>query len=128
MRAHDGDIAGGEAQGMADTPKRTSHDAEQVTSALARNPDLTVIGRISARQANEQNLDLRAIAEALNVDYLIEGSVRKAGGRVVRASRRCTSSVMCDMAISGTKNAGMSAKGKRCIKPVLTEAPNPGQL
>jgi TolB-like protein len=55
---------------------------EEITSALAKIPDLTVIGRTSAFQFKGQNRDLRAIGQALSAGYLIEGSVRKAGDRV----------------------------------------------
>jgi TolB-like protein/Flp pilus assembly protein TadD len=55
---------------------------EEITSALARIPDLIVIGRTSAFQFKGQNKDLRAIGKALSAGYLIEGTVRKAGDRV----------------------------------------------
>jgi TolB-like protein len=55
---------------------------EEITSALAKVPDLTVVGRTSAFQFKGQNKDLRAIGQALNVSYLIQGSVRRAGDRV----------------------------------------------
>ena len=55
---------------------------EEITSALAKVPGLTVIGRTSAFQFKGENKDLRAIGRALGVSNLIEGSVRKAGDRV----------------------------------------------
>ena len=55
---------------------------EEITSALAKLPDLIVVGRTSAFQFKGQNKDLRAIGQALNVRYLIQGSVRRAGDRV----------------------------------------------
>jgi TolB-like protein len=55
---------------------------EEITSALARVPALMVIGRTSAFQFKGKAQDLRAIGQALNADYLIEGSVRKAGTRI----------------------------------------------
>jgi TolB-like protein/DNA-binding SARP family transcriptional activator len=55
---------------------------EEITSALAKVPDLRVVGRTSAFQFKGQNHDLRAIGQSLAVTHLIEGSVRKAGDRV----------------------------------------------
>ena len=55
---------------------------EEITAALARVPDLRVVGRTSAFQYKKQNQDLRAIGEALSATHLIEGSVRTAGDRV----------------------------------------------
>jgi adenylate cyclase len=55
---------------------------EEITAALARVPDLRVVGRTSAFQFKGQNQDLRAIGKALSATHLIEGSVRKAGDRL----------------------------------------------
>lgn len=55
---------------------------EEITSALAKVPSLTVIGRTSAFQYKGENRDMRAIGKALGVGNLIEGSVRKDGKRV----------------------------------------------
>lgn len=55
---------------------------EEITSTLAKVPSLTVVGRTSAFEFKGQNRDLRAIAQALGVRYLLEGSVRKSGSRV----------------------------------------------
>ena len=55
---------------------------EEITSALAKVPGLTVIGRTSAFQFKGENRDLRAIGRALGASDLIEGSVRKDGNQV----------------------------------------------
>jgi TolB-like protein len=55
---------------------------EEITSALAKIPDLRVVARTSAFQFKGEKKDMRAIAQALNATHLIEGSVRKAGERV----------------------------------------------
>jgi TolB-like protein len=52
---------------------------EEIGSALAKVPNLRMVGRTSAFQFKGQNKDLRAIGQALGATYLIEGSVRKAG-------------------------------------------------
>ena len=55
---------------------------EEITSALAKIPDLRVVGRTSAFQFKGEKKDLRAIGQALIATHLLEGSVRKAGTRV----------------------------------------------
>src|SRR6185503_14800246 len=55
---------------------------DEVSGALAKIPDLRVVGRTSAFQYKTRNTDLRAIGQALSATHLIEGSVRKAGDRV----------------------------------------------
>src|SRR4029079_12255865 len=55
---------------------------EEITTALAKVPDLRVVGRTSAFEFKGNNKDLRAIGRALSATHLIEGSVRKAGNRV----------------------------------------------
>jgi TolB-like protein len=55
---------------------------EEITSVLAKIPDLRVVGRTSAFQFKGQNQDLRAIGQALAVTHLLEGSVRKEGNRL----------------------------------------------
>jgi TolB-like protein len=52
---------------------------EEITSALAKVPDLRVVGRTSAFQFKGQSEDLRAIGQSLAATHLIEGSVRKVG-------------------------------------------------
>src|SRR5215510_14138830 len=55
---------------------------EELTSALARIPDLRVVARTSAYQFRSQNRDIQTIGQQLNATHFIEGSVRKAGDRV----------------------------------------------
>jgi len=55
---------------------------EEITTALAKVADLSVVGRTSAFQFKGRNQDLRTIGHSLNATHLIEGSVRKAGDRV----------------------------------------------
>ena len=56
--------------------------AEEIIDLLARIPSLTVIGRTSSFQFKGKNEDLRTIGRALNVAYVVEGSVRRFGDRV----------------------------------------------
>jgi TolB-like protein/Tfp pilus assembly protein PilF len=55
---------------------------EQIMSSLAAISDLKVAGRTSSFAFKNQNQDLRKIGDLLGVEYLLEGSVRKAGGKV----------------------------------------------
>lgn len=55
---------------------------EEITSALAKIPDLRVVARTSAFQFKAQNRDIQSIGQQLHASHFIEGSVRKAGNRV----------------------------------------------
>ena len=55
---------------------------EEITSALAKVPDLRVVARTSAFQFKAQNRDIQSIGQQLHATHFIEGSVRKAGDRV----------------------------------------------
>jgi TolB-like protein/Tfp pilus assembly protein PilF len=56
--------------------------AEEIINALTRIRDLKVAGRTSSFHFKGRNEDLRAIGEALGVAHILEGSVRKQGGKV----------------------------------------------
>ncbi|HSK76464.1 MAG TPA: protein kinase [Thermoanaerobaculia bacterium] len=56
--------------------------AEELINALTRIEGLQVISRTSAFRFQGRDLDIRDIGRQLNVDSVLEGSVRKAGGRV----------------------------------------------
>jgi len=56
--------------------------AEEVINTLARTPGLKVIARTSAFAFKGQNADVRHIAQTLGVTNILEGSVRRAGGRI----------------------------------------------
>jgi TolB-like protein/DNA-binding winged helix-turn-helix (wHTH) protein len=55
---------------------------EEITSALAKIPNLLIVGRSSAFAFEGKNEDSRTIGRELHAAYLMEGSVRKAGDRV----------------------------------------------
>jgi TolB-like protein len=55
---------------------------EEVTTALAKVPDLRVVARTSAFQFKGQAQDVRAVAETLGASHLVEGAVRRDGTRV----------------------------------------------
>jgi serine/threonine-protein kinase len=55
---------------------------EDLTTELARLPQLRVIARTSAVQFRSQNGDVREIGERLGVASLLEGSVRKEGSAI----------------------------------------------
>lgn len=56
--------------------------AEEVLDLLAKIPGLKVIGRTSSFQFKGKSDDLREIGERLGANYVVEGSVRKAGARI----------------------------------------------
>jgi TolB-like protein/Tfp pilus assembly protein PilF len=56
--------------------------AEELISALSRVKGLSVAARTSAFQFKGQPTDVRAIGERLDVQTVLEGSVRKAGNRL----------------------------------------------
>jgi serine/threonine-protein kinase len=56
--------------------------AEEVINALAQIPGLKVIARTSAFAFKGQNVDIRRIAEAVGVNTVLEGSVRRSGNRL----------------------------------------------
>lgn len=56
--------------------------AEEILRELARVPELYVASRTSAFQYKDQAADVREIGARLNVGTVLEGSVRRSGGRV----------------------------------------------
>ena len=56
--------------------------SEEILNALAQVKGLKVAGRTSAFAFKGRNEDLRTIGEALGVNHVLEGSVRKAGNTV----------------------------------------------
>jgi TolB-like protein/predicted Ser/Thr protein kinase len=56
--------------------------SEEIINALAQVPGVKVIARTSAFAFKGKNEDVRRIARTLGVNHVLEGSVRRAGGRV----------------------------------------------
>jgi TolB-like protein len=56
--------------------------SEELLNLLAMNPELKVAGRTSAFAFKGRNEDLREIGDALGVEYVLEGSVRRSGERL----------------------------------------------
>jgi serine/threonine protein kinase/Tfp pilus assembly protein PilF len=56
--------------------------AEELINALGKIEGLRVVSRTSAFRFKHQNLDVAAIGRQLNVETVLEGSVRKAGKRL----------------------------------------------
>ena len=56
--------------------------SEEILNLLAKIPELKVIGRTSSFAFKGKDEDLRVIGEALGVNFLLEGSVRKSDDRV----------------------------------------------
>jgi TolB-like protein/DNA-binding winged helix-turn-helix (wHTH) protein/Tfp pilus assembly protein PilF len=56
--------------------------AEEVLNRLAHGGDLRVIARRSSFSFRDRAVDVRDIAQRLNVSHVLEGSVRKSGDRI----------------------------------------------
>ncbi|NNE06697.1 MAG: hypothetical protein HKN15_13330, partial [Xanthomonadales bacterium] len=56
--------------------------SEEILNVLTRIPNLKVAARTSSFQFKGQNLDVDEIAMKLNVNHILEGSVRKAGNQL----------------------------------------------
>lgn len=56
--------------------------AEEILNSLAHIKDLKVAGRTSSFQFKGKNVDIREVGEKLNVNTVLEGSVRKQGTRL----------------------------------------------
>jgi serine/threonine protein kinase/tetratricopeptide (TPR) repeat protein len=56
--------------------------AQEIINSLAQVPELHVVARSSSFSFKGKNEDLRSIGEKLEVAHVLEGSVRKAGGRL----------------------------------------------
>ena len=56
--------------------------AEELINSLTHIKDLRVVARTSAFSFKGKNLDIRDIGKKLNVETVLEGSVRKAGNRL----------------------------------------------
>jgi TolB-like protein/Flp pilus assembly protein TadD len=56
--------------------------AEELLNVLAKNPQLRVTSRTSAFSFKGKDVDIRTIAAKLNVEHILEGSVRKSGNTI----------------------------------------------
>jgi len=56
--------------------------AEELINALTKIKDLRVVARTSSFSFKDKQIDIRQIGKKLNVETLLEGSVRKAGNRL----------------------------------------------
>jgi len=56
--------------------------AEDIINSLTRIKDIRVVARTSVFSFKGKDLDVRDIGQQLNVDKIVEGSVRKAGNRL----------------------------------------------
>ena len=78
---------------LAGDPYFAEGVGEEILAQLSREPQLRVAGRVSSSQFGSDP-DVRQVARRLNVDYVLEGSVRTQGDRVrvnadlIRASDR----------------------------------------
>jgi TolB-like protein/Tfp pilus assembly protein PilF len=66
--------------------------SEEILNVLVKTHTLKVAGRTSSFQFRDRDADLRAIAEQLGVDHILEGSIRKANNRVRITAQLVTAS------------------------------------
>jgi adenylate cyclase len=55
---------------------------EEIINVLSHVPDLRVAGRTSSFTYKGKNMDIRVIGEQLNVNHILEGSIRKSGNKL----------------------------------------------
>jgi len=55
---------------------------EDIITELSRYKELFVIARNSSFQFRDKSVDMKRVGRDLGVEYLVEGSLRKAGGRI----------------------------------------------
>jgi serine/threonine-protein kinase len=70
---------------------------EELAGALARVPGLRVVSRTSVFALKDKGLDARQMAERLGVSYLVEGSLRKIGGRIRLNAQLISAGDGCDL-------------------------------
>ena len=58
--------------------------AEDILNTLAYYPEISVVARTSSFAYSTGSNDIKTIARALDVDYVVEGSVRDAGDEAYR--------------------------------------------
>lgn len=56
--------------------------SEDIITDLSKSPGLSVIARQSSFSYKNTNIDMNEIAQQLGADYILDGSLRKAGNRV----------------------------------------------
>jgi TolB-like protein len=60
---------------------------ENITTALSTTPDIFVIDRNSALRFKEKSVKVKEVAEELGVQYVVEGSLQKAGAQIQLTTR-----------------------------------------
>ena len=88
---------------------------EDIITALSRFKSLFVIARTSSFTYKGKALDIKQVGRELGVRYVLEGSVRKAGGRLritgqlidVTTSAHCEYGLRWDTQVVSMKAAGV---------------------
>lgn len=70
---------------------------EELAGALARVAGLRVVSRTSVFAFKDKGLDARQMADRLGVSYLVEGSLRKIGGRIRLNAQVVSAADGCDL-------------------------------
>lgn len=95
--------------------------SDELLNLLARSPDLRVIARTSSFSFEEESPDIATIREALNVAYVLEGSVRRRQGRLAITAQlvdTATSSTVWSESYEGQPET-LAAMQKKIVDAVL---------
>ena len=111
---------------------------EEIINALAQLPGLRVAARTSCFAFKGKHEDLRAVAEKLGVQQVLEGSVRKAGPRMRITAQLITAADGCHLwserydrtmedvfAVQDEVAAAIAAKLQLSLSPGLSARPAP---
>jgi adenylate cyclase len=100
---------------------------EDIVGALASLPDLFVISRRSTLVFGGSNLDFRTVGERLGVQYVLSGSVRRAGDRIRTLAELCetdTGGVLWTDSLEGTVDDVFALQDRLSERVVTTIAPH----
>jgi len=61
----------------------------EIVEALSRIKSIFVVASASSKSLADNGLSLRDVARELRVRYIVEGRVRRSGGRVRKDGRAC---------------------------------------
>ena len=95
--------------------------SEELANRLSVLPGLRVIGRTSAFSFKGRNENLRTIGQALGVEHLLEGSVRKEGDQLRITAQLVDSNGRASGPTSMTRNSATSSPFRTRL-----QAPWPG--
>jgi TolB-like protein/Flp pilus assembly protein TadD len=100
---------------------------EDIVGALASLPDLFVISRSSTLSFRGASADVRAVGATLGVQYVLSGSVRRAGERIRTLAELCdteTGGILWSDSVEGSMNDVFALQDRLSERIVKTIAPH----